>query len=513
MSTSFTPSRLAMLGMALMLFAGCAYALVATRACSDPSLDGAPQLPAHEGGDRPGVSADGIRQAMAPKRTQGREPQQSSPRLHESLELAVRGIVVLDGAPLVIPTKVRLLRGGSALAEADTEKGTGRFSFSVSIPGSYSVSLVGEPPVEGVRLPYDTQGMKPYPNYMSGAIPTFQLTAEQPKVNVELHLQRPGGVAGVLVDLQGRPLTGMVTARDARIAFEDHVYYAQLDGKGRFSFPSMLPGEYYLKFPCPPGDGFESGLFLPLLTAVLPGVSNDLGKLRPRIGDCEICAELVDQYGRPFAGIKGIAYATQEVSEGLRSPGWDAIVGRAVSNENGQIRFDHLPPGPIIVNLAFDWGGGAGRYRKNLLAAPPDVMRLTLSRGQSLDLGLMQLMRSDPFRISGNVSCSKGYRYSMAGLRGVGFKGRLGLAECLDLLAKCMRERSLGRVQYGYFSLDALRSEWQWWCDVPMHDATILLYFDDHCAYWQLDRMKTYTGPKPLLLHLAPEAGVDIELK
>jgi hypothetical protein len=58
--------------------------------------------------------------------------QQSSPRLHESLELAVRGIVVLDGAPLVIPTKVRLLRGGSALAEADTEKGTGRFSFSVS---------------------------------------------------------------------------------------------------------------------------------------------------------------------------------------------------------------------------------------------------------------------------------------------------------------------------------------------------------------------------------------------
>jgi hypothetical protein len=79
----------------------------------------------------------------------------------------------------------------------------------------------------------------------------------------------------------------------------------------------------------------------------------------------------------------------------------------------------------------------------------------------------------------------------MAGLRGVGSKDGWAWPNAWILLAKCMRERSLGRVQYGYFSLDALRSEWQWWCDVPMHDATILLYFDDHCAYWQLDRMKT----------------------
>lgn len=393
------------------------------------------------------------------------DPRAAAPLPAAAERASIRATVVDHLGRGLLPAEVELRSGSQAarVLALDTDGGA---SFDV-LPGEHRLLVRAESLAPGWLAPWGQEQASVLasdplarPGFLARTV-AIERADERPVI--ELCVWRAARARGRVLDAAGEPAEG-VGVRLQSVAQEDLLVEARTDADGCYAFEDLYPGDYTLL--ARPAQARRPELRAlpatrPLALAIAEGEDVLCAELRLRAGERELAGRVVDQDGRPLAGLEVRVQPIAPSDQMPHAGAFPALSSR--TDADGRFLCADLPAERVLVRVEPGFDPAAPLLERRLAAAV-EPFEVDLSGAEArLELAPVRARASRPF--VARVALALDLDWARAhGLTPADLRARVAWAEGEPA------ERGL----CSELRLDPAKSEILWCAETP-HPAVLLI--------------------------------------
>jgi hypothetical protein len=295
-------------------------------------------------------------------------------------------------------------KGGAALRSYSDA--TGRFTLDPPHSGVYFVRIVDASLPSGLLGHYDAHGTPPEGEASAYDPRRVRVPRSEGSPPIRLRVFLAATVTGYVVGQDGEPIEGAhVRVQSVGIGQPTGMSHdARSDAGGRFVVEGVRAGRYrlYVWRPWEHPRALELRSPMPIDMTIDGARRYDVGTLSLAGGRNVVRGTVVDQDGRPFAGVDVYAYAAEPVDDGFAPHGFQVRFAETTTDDAGCYELDRLPS--VRVRVAAGNGYMQRPLGERRVAFWVHPATLDLRSGGNVHVApQFSLHESRPFTVRGEV--------------------------------------------------------------------------------------------------------------